>query len=1071
MNKNTQLRFWHYLASIIIPAMLIVPSLTAILFHIAAEISFTQNELYGIKNIHQLNGITHTLQKIRGLNQVILQGDDTIIQAQLNALQTSLSDSFAALHRELSEDPFTIGEEIQHIQNGIGKIAHSDSNSDTPQVVFEKHTNLISQIVDIRWKLAVRSNLILDPVLDSYFLMDLVVMNFPDLEEAIGRARGFGSGLLNKGKTLSDVDHLRFEEQLGAIRNSLEGMKRSQHIILESLPQLQGLFDCFPKQLNPTLQRFLEKSNSLVFGMKTGTGSNDYFALGTQAIQASMLCSDLLRTNLMQRLENRLDELKKNGLLVTIGACFALILAIYFVTTFYRRNQSAFKNLLDSEHKNQAIVESAIDGIITIDDKGIIHSANKAVEDLFGYQPGELLGFNCSILMPSPHLESHDAYLQSYLASGIKRIIGYSREVVGVGKDGKEFPLELAVGEFRSTGKVFFTGILHDITERKKAKEALQNAYNELEHRVAERTKELQSTNQRLLEGIAAQKQAESGLRLAAKVFEHASEAIVITDAVGNIIDVNNAYSKITEFERREVLGKNPRISKSGRHDQEFYQQMWTAILSTGQWSGEIWDRRKSGTVYPKWLSINAVRDTIGETTNFVGIFSDISHIKLTEERLEQLAFYDPLTQLPNRMLFKDRVKHELDLAKRHQTRGAIFFIDLDRFKHVNDTLGHAAGDKLLVQVAERVTTCVRTSDTVARLGGDEFTVILVNLDNAYDAAPIAQKIIDAVSAPINIDGHQANVGASIGIATFPDDGDTYDNITKYADVAMYHAKESGRGTYKFFEAEMNAKSAKRAKMEKNLHTGLRDNEFLLHYQPKIEVCSGRIVGMEALVRWQRPDGMLISPLDFIPLAEETGLIVPLGKSILKMACSYNKTLLESGIKPLRVAVNLSGRQFQDKNLYKVVEAILEETGLSPELLDLEVTESMMMQDENQAIAILKRLRDIGLSISMDDFGTGYSSLSYLKRFPINALKIDQSFVRDLTTDSDDAAIVSAIVSMAKSLKLHVVAEGVEKQSQWDFLKDIDCHELQGYFISRPLEDAAFTSFVQGASSQKSSTV
>ena len=739
---------------------------------------------------------------------------------------------------------------------------------------------------------------------------------------------------------------------------------------------------------------------------------------------------------------------------------FLAICVIILMVFLYRRSQQVVDELRASEQKNQATLEAAVDGIITIDANGTIVSANAAADNVFGYDVGTLLGEDITILMPSPHRESHDSYVKAYLNTGKARIIGFSREVVGVSKSGEEFPLELSVGEFYSGGKVFFTGFVHDITERKKAKEALQLAYSELERRVLERTQELQAANQRLTEGLEARKKVENRLKLAAKVFEHASEAIIITNAEGEIVDVNQAYSTISEFQREEVLGKNPRMGQSGRHDAEFYQRMWSAILHKGQWAGELWDRKKSGAIYPKWLTINAVKDESGKITHFVGIFSDISHTKVTEERLERLAFYDPLTQLPNRMLFKDRLTHAIDVCKRHQKQGAVFFIDLDRFKHVNDTLGHAAGDKLLVDVSRRISSCVRATDTVARLGGDEFTVILVDLDHEHNAITVANKIIDFVSEPIDIDGQQANVGASIGIAVFPDDGDSYDTITKYADVAMYQSKESGRGIYTFFEEKMNAHSAKRAMMEQNFYTALADKEFVLYYQPKITVDSGTVVGMEALVRWQRPDGTVVSPLDFIPFAEETGFIVPLGQDILKMACLYNKSLIDTGGQPLKVAVNLSGRQFLNKNLYQSIDTILQETGLSPEYLDLEVTESMMMKDEQQAIMTLKRLRDIGLSISIDDFGTGYSSLSYLKRFPINALKIDQSFVRDLTVGSEDAAIVSAIVSMAKSLNLRVIAEGVENQNQWDFLKTIICHELQGYFISRPLPEQAFTAFL-----------
>ena len=1060
MPNNTPLRLWHYLAAILMPALLLVPLLAIILTEISEDIVFTQKEIQGIQQIDHLNTLVHTLQTLRGLQQIALQNGDATGQTILQEHHQSLTDAFTQLKHTVQEDPFGILAPLRKIQEAIHTNASPQDATPSPQAAFETQTARINKLAEIRRRVAVRSNLILDPVMESYFLMKLVVTTLPDLEESIGRVRGLGSGFLTQA-TLSDIDRLRFEARMGTLQSHLETTRHTQNIILESWPQSKTLFACFSERMNPAVQRFVLRSQALVSETRGVVRASDYFALGTQAIQTTTACSERFRTELIQRFQARLEHTKNKRLYVIVGAILALILATFFVALFYRRNQNAFEKMQASEHKNQAIVESAVDGILTIDQRGIIHSANAATEDIFGYKPGELLGCNVNILMSSPNRERHDGYLNAYLTTGLKKIIGYTREVEGVCKDGGVFPLELAVGEFYAGGERFFTGILHDITERKKANDALENAYSELERRVLERTQELGKANQQLVKGLEAQQRAERGLRLAAKVFEHASEAIVITDVTGNIVDVNQAYTTITGFHKEEVLGKNPRISKSGRHDQAFYQQMWAAILDKGAWSGEIWDRKKSGAVYPKWLTINAVTDETGNTTHFVGIFSDISHVKLTEERLEQLAFYDPLTQLPNRMLFKDRVQHEIDRAQRQKKCGAVFFIDLDRFKHVNDTLGHAAGDKLLVEISHRITACVRTSDTVARLGGDEFTVILVNLDHGRDSESVARKIIESVSEPVDLDGHPANIGASIGIAIFPDDGDTYDTITKYADVAMYHAKESGRGTYQFFEAAMNENSARRAKMEEDLHSGLKNKEFLLHYQPKVDVHSGRILGMEALVRWKRPDGTLVSPLDFIPLAEETGLIVPLGQEILRTACQYNKVLIDSGLPPIRVAVNLSGRQFQEKDLYLSVKSILEETGLSPELLDLEVTESMMMKDENQAIATLKSLRDIGLTISMDDFGTGYSSLSYLKRFPLTALKIDRSFVRDLTSDSNDAAIVSAIVSMAKSLGLRVVAEGVENQGQWDFLKDIECHELQGYYISKPLENMMFTDFLK----------
>ncbi|MBF8273072.1 MAG: response regulator receiver modulated diguanylate cyclase/phosphodiesterase with PAS/PAC sensor(s) [Magnetococcales bacterium] len=846
----------------------------------------------------------------------------------------------------------------------------------------------------------------------------------------------------------------------------MESIARSRWVLVNSSPNPPPDFACLADPISTAVSDFLLLGQSIVAPGETAIDPNKFFAHGTQAITAVRACSSTLTTMLMHSLEQRhLSALFQRRVLV-VGSGLSFALVIFFVASFYRNNRGTFARLHNSLNQNQAILNSTVDGIITIDAYGIIRSVNASLEKMFGFASDELIDQNVSLLMPSPFREAHDDYLRDFRQTGTKKIIGTIREVVCVCKDGRLFPAELSVGVFRSQEGVFFTGILHDITERKQTKDALQDAYGELEQRIQERTQELETSNQRLKQEIDERNRAEEGLKLAAKVFENASEAIVITDPQGTIIDVNQAYTSITGFDKAEILGRNPRIGKSGRHDADFYVRMWHDIIHRGKWSGEIWDRRKNGEPYPKWLTINAVQAHDGEVANFVGIFTDISHMKATEERLQQLAFFDALTGLPNRMLFRDRLLHEFAAARRFDQSVAVFFIDLDRFKNVNDTLGHAAGDMLLVEVARRLTQCVRASDTVARLGGDEFTVILTGLKSSGEAEPIARKIITVLQDPVVLNEHKAHIGASVGISIFPTDGDTFDTITKYADVAMYHAKESGRGNFKFFEEQMNAHSVKRAALEHDLRLALDADEFILHYQPKMSIATGKIVGMESLVRWRRSDGSMVSPAEFIPLAEESGLIVPMGEKILQMACHFNKKRQDSGGVPLRVAVNLSARQFQQKNLLEMVKKQLLENDLDPQWLELEVTESMMMQDEKQAVATLKQLRDIGISVSMDDFGTGYSSLSYLKRLPIQALKIDQSFVRELTENSDDAAIVLAIVSMAKSLKLHVVAEGVETKEQAEFLERIECDELQGYYFSRPLAEEAFIQFVSTHTTQ-----
>ncbi|MBF0131709.1 MAG: EAL domain-containing protein [Magnetococcales bacterium] len=1060
MKQFAPLRFHYYLAAVIIPLLLVAPVGIIVSNKINAEITLTSHEISGLHQIQQLLDIVSNLQELRGLNQMVTQGSDPSIHARQINIQEQVDLELTRFDDNFPKDPFNIKDELTKAMAFREKsIPDPVMAASSPRQRFDQDTIPIRETQKIIKMVSVRSGLIHDSALITHFLAELVIDGLIDLEEAIGKTRGLGGGFLAKGNP-TQSDRYLFWEQLGSVRRCKESVDHQHWVIQNSSVNPLPALSCINDPLMATVQDFLHLGQTILMDEITTVAPVTFFDTATTVITTLNTCSYALQSELLTSLEQRYQSALQLRLIFWIGTGFATALVAFFVITFYLNNRSTFDQLHTSLNQNQSLLNSTVDAILTIDDRGIIRSINASLEKMFGYHATELVGQNVSMLMPSPFREEHDGYIQAYITTGIKKIIGTIREVVCVCKDGRTFPAELSVGAFTTDKGRFFTGILHDITERKQTKDALQAAYGELEQRIHERTAELETSNLRLKQEIDERNRAEEGLKLAAKVFENASEAIVITDRTGTIIDVNQAYTTITGFTREEVIGKNPRIGKSGKHPPDFYTQMWSEILQRGKWSGEIWDRRKNGESYPKWLTINAVPLHEGTVTNFVGIFTDISHMKATEERLEQLAFFDPLTALPNRMLFRDRLLHEFESAKRFKTLVAVFFIDLDRFKSVNDTLGHAAGDMLLIEVARRITQCIRSTDTVARLGGDEFTVILTNLNTPQEAEPIARKIIDALATPVTLHAHKAHIGASVGISIYPTDSDNFDAITKYADVAMYHAKESGRGNFKFFEEKMNAHSVKRASLESHLRQALEKDEFILHYQPKISIATQRIVGMESLVRWRRDDGTMVPPGDFIPLAEETGLIIPMGEKILQSACRFNKHRIDSGCPPLRVAVNLSARQFQQQDLFELVQDTLAESKLDPQWLELEVTESMMMQDEKQAIALLKKLRDLGISISMDDFGTGYSSLSYLKRLPIQALKIDQSFVRELSENSDDAAIVLAIVSMAKSLKLHVVAEGVETKEQVEFLERIACDELQGYYFSRPLPEKAFEEFV-----------
>lgn len=555
---------------------------------------------------------------------------------------------------------------------------------------------------------------------------------------------------------------------------------------------------------------------------------------------------------------------------------------------------------------------------------------------------------------------------------------------------------------------------------------------------------------------------AEQRLRLADEVLRNTGEGIVITDAQRRILDVNPAYCRMMGYEREEVLGKTPSTFSSGRHDASFYRSMWQSLDENGQWVGEIWDRRKDGSEFPKWLVINAVRDEQGMTTHYIGIFSDISVLKTAEAKLQELAFHDPLTGLSNRLLFRDRVEQEIAISHRNQQQAAVLFLDLDRFKNVNDTLGHDAGDQLLKLVSERMRGAIRNNDTVARQGGDEFMVLLRDIHSTEDAALVAGHIIKQLQSPFMLGAQEVHIGTSIGIALYPEDGRDFDALTKHADVAMYHAKANGGEQFSFFNDTMNVRARERLLLETELHHALERGELVLAYQPQADIDTGCLTGAEALIRWRHPERGLVPPNDFIPLAEETGLILPIGEWVIGEACRQIRAWMDDGLPLIPVAVNLSARQFHQPDLVQRIESALAAQDLPPQALVLEITESTVMDKAESTITILNRLADAGFSIAIDDFGTGYSSLSYLKRFPVDKLKVDKSFVTELPGNANDAAIATAIIQMGTSLGLRVVAEGVETSGQRDFLVDRGSHGMQGYWYGRPMLVNEFTSFVQG---------
>ena len=659
-------------------------------------------------------------------------------------------------------------------------------------------------------------------------------------------------------------------------------------------------------------------------------------------------------------------------------------------------------------NRQAQILDQINDSVITMDLAGFITQWNKGAERLFGYTEKEAVGNNILFLYADEEEDGDPQLEDTFLEHG-----GREMEVRRRRKSGEIFWASLSLSLIRDANgePSGLIGYLTDITGRIEA---------------AERQ------------------------RLNTRMFEHSQEGIYITDDAERIISVNPAFCRITGYTAVEVVGQTPRLFDSDRRDEAFHEMKRDAVNSRGSWHGEVWERRKNGEVYPKWCSISAVKNEQNRTTHYFSIFSDITERKRSEERINYLAFYDALTGLPNRILIHRLIDQALVEAQRTQQQGALLFIDLNRFKPINDTLGHEVGDRLLQQVGQRFRSALRNADVVARMGGDEFVAALFNVARREHAGYVAQKLLDSLHEPILLDGHELRVGASIGISVYPEDGVDTATLLRYADVAMYRAKQNPQEGYAYFSAEMNQLALGRLAMEAGLRRALEKGELLLQYQPKVDIATGRIIGAEALVRWNHPERGMVPPGEFIPVAEETGLIVSIGEWVLEEACSQARIWQQSGFVPVKLAVNISARQITSK-LPGIIADLLSRHRLTPAWLELELTESMLMNNTESVISMMDELHAMGIALSLDDFGTGFSSLSYLKRFPIDTLKIDRSFVTGTPEDADDCAIAGAIAGMAKQLRLKVIAEGVENAAQLAFLKTLGCDEIQGYFFSRPL--------------------
>ena len=668
-------------------------------------------------------------------------------------------------------------------------------------------------------------------------------------------------------------------------------------------------------------------------------------------------------------------------------------------------NEMRIEGLLAEQ---SAILDNVMFGVMFVRERRVV-SVNRRCEELFGYGAGELTGQSTSIVFPSE---------AAYEAAGQ---VQYQQLAVST-----DFSEERQYR--RRDGSLFWCLVSGRALDQLHPNEGSIWVYADVTER----------------------RQTEEKLRLSATVLEHIADGVMVIGIDGLVVATNPAFTQITGYTEAEVVGRDVSVNSSQRRDLSFFKGMWTELAATGFWRGELWNERKNGEQYLEWLTVSAVRDDDGTITHYVGVFSDITKVKESQEKLDHLAHHDPLTALPNRLLFHDRLLHALQRASREHEQLAILFIDLDRFKNVNDTLGHHVGDELLKQVAIALSGKLRDGDTLARLGGDEFIVLLEGIDGAFGAGHVAEKLMAMFEQPFTVSDYELFVTGSVGISMYPNDATDLNMLIRNADVAMYQAKARGRNGYQFYAPSMTGEGVERLRLEAMLRRSIDKNEIFLNYQPQVEIDSGRLIGVEALVRWDNPELGSVPPVRFIPLAEDTGFINQLGKWVLFEACRQMVRWQEAGLYVPKIAVNLSVKQFERGSIVSMVAEILKETGLEPHRLQLEVTESVIM-NTGDALVFINDLHSIGVGLAIDDFGTGYSSLAYLKQLPVQTLKIDRSFIKDISTDVNDEAIAIAIIQLGKSLNLSVIAEGVETEDQAAFLLRHGCNKAQGYFYSRPV--------------------
>ena len=729
-----------------------------------------------------------------------------------------------------------------------------------------------------------------------------------------------------------------------------------------------------------------------------------------------------------------IDGVAPNTLALVITMMILLLILPTIIIPYFLRYKQLINTVNEDAGRLHAMMDTSQDALIQMNAKGNIVGWSAQAQGIFGWTNKQAVGQElANLIIPIPLRAPHKKGLEHFMATGEGPILNKIIEVEALHQDGHNIPIELTISFIKLTDGFEFNALARDISKRKKAQKALVIANEKLAFQNQEKDKRANE------------------LTLAASVFTHALEGIVITNAANRVIDVNKKFTDITGYSREEVVGQAPRFFQADRHPPEFYSAMWQIIKSSGQWAGEILSRRKNGEKYVVGITISAVKDAVGKVSHYVALFSDITLQRDHQCQLEEMAHFDALTKLPNRALFADRLNQAMLQCQRRHNSLAVIFMDLDGFKDINDTYGHAVGDELLIIVSHRMSDTLREVDTLARIGGDEFVAVLNDLINAEDYKMALERLLRAASDPISVGDAILKVSVSIGVAIYPQDDADADILIRHADQAMYIAKKAGKNCYHLFDRALD--NAVNLKLENisNISAALNKHEFILYYQPKVNMSMGEVVGVEALIRWQHPVRGLVPPLDFLPLIENHAISLEIGEWVIDAALSQISQWQSIGI-ALPISVNISAYQLQQTDFVeRLAKLLAAHSDVSPHLLELEILETSAFSDINYVIATMKACIALGVQFALDDFGTGYSSLTYLRRLPANLIKIDQTFIRDMLIDADDLAIVLAVVSLAKAFQLEVIAEGVETVEHGTALLQLGCNKAQGYGIARPM--------------------